>query len=311
MVDPISNTAASGISDIFEYLGGLVNRYPGRPTVTFGPVPESLARVQLGSDVNWKITKALSDAVQNGQKYFDAARPLAEREVAVTVSSARNGRTVFSVADNGRGMSFLQRRLYGYVSLRNWTTEAEGIISRGLGARRIADLVKSLNGKLVVSANTGGGTVVRITVPLSVEGTTVNWWTSATRVFNSAETTTVVNGATKTVAKGATIFLLALEAVPAVIESSYNYFDDPCDVFAREAWYNSVSNYYIQAGIFGDLPSVPWYERVGNSLQSLPNMVLPSSLTKFAATIDPFDDTAKNWIDATARDCRSGHRSRM
>lgn len=309
MVNPISNNAASGISDIFEYLDGLVNRIPGRPIVKFGPIPESLARVQLGSEVNWKITKALSDAVQNGQKYFDAAKPLAEREVEVTVSSARNGRAIFSVADNGRGMSFLQRHLYGKVSLRNLAAAAEGTISRGLGAKRIAELVKSLKGGLAVSANAGGGTVVRVTVPLSVEGTTVHWWTSATRVFNSAETATVVTGATKTFVKGATVFLLVVETVPAVIESTYNYFDDPCDVFAREAWYVAASNYSIQAGIFGDIPAVPWYERVGNSMQSMANMVMPSALTKFAATIDPFDDTAKNWIDAKARACRSVNES--
>lgn len=144
-------------------LNGLLRQVAERPTRRSSRAPRAACSLALGAVPRiWGDPYYLADAFGSLlENAYEAAAP--EGKVVVRSfagRSARRPRAVVEVIDNGAGMSaeFLSDRL----SRPFETTKPEGV---GLGLATAAQIVRFHGGTTRILSQTGGGTLVRVSLP--------------------------------------------------------------------------------------------------------------------------------------------------
>jgi signal transduction histidine kinase len=108
------------------------------------------------------IRQIMTGLVSNAVKFTDRGR------VAIILSK-ENGAIRLTVADTGRGMTREQiNAVFG--SEPGYTGKTTSLAPSGLGHTIINKLVRKVGGNITVSSKVGGGTIVEVTLPLSLSG---------------------------------------------------------------------------------------------------------------------------------------------
>ena len=139
---------AQGVIDSLETLA----RDRGADVAVEGRLPP------LTSD-RLAVEQVLSNLVENALKYLQPGRP---GSIAVRGSTAANGRRVFEVQDNGRGVDPRDHERIFELFRRSGAQDTPG---EGIGLAHVRALVYRLGGTIGCTSELGRGSVFKVTLP--------------------------------------------------------------------------------------------------------------------------------------------------
>lgn len=120
-------------------------------------IPDGLPILNVDSDL---LTVALNKLVENGLRYSP------EGEGKVTLSATADGDTVvITVADNGIGISELDREKLGEIYFRSEVDEVREHKGSGLGIPIAYGLIDAIGGTISLESTEGQGTTWTIRIP--------------------------------------------------------------------------------------------------------------------------------------------------
>jgi signal transduction histidine kinase len=109
------------------------------------------------------LRRAIANLISNAVKYSEPGG-----NIDISIKS-ENGKLIWSIKDTGIGIpkDDLPKVLMGYYRAKN--AKLSGIAGTGLGLYYTKKVIEACRGKLSLASPGGKGTVVTITIPLSIK----------------------------------------------------------------------------------------------------------------------------------------------
>ena len=163
-----------------NYIDGILIHYKSnellnedKQTIALNDLFEEVKRIHLLDDVHFKsntrdknvfinkaaVTQILINLVDNALKYNNSKHP----EITLNYSENKNFH-IFSVTDNGIGIAQEQQNEVFKLFNNNNQTDVKGNKGTGIGLFTVKNLVKKLNGDIVLKSEIGKGSTFTFTI---------------------------------------------------------------------------------------------------------------------------------------------------